>query len=231
MDIKAQVDLLMTVADIKELFAKAYLKNSTKPTVELIGTSFKADQPKIFGKINQKYINQEIEWYLTQDCNISAMKGKIPKIWKDIASIDGFVNSNYGYLFFSGSNHHQYYHVIEALKNDKYTRQAMAIYNRPSMHYDSRRSNMKDFVCTNAVSYMIRDDVLYGIVNMRSNDAVFGYKNDLPWQMYALNQVYNALKETYRKLTIGPIIWQTFSLHVYSRHYNLIEDYINSTEN
>jgi len=80
---------------------------------------------------------------------------------------------------------------------------------------------MDDFICTNAVNYFIRDGLLYAIVQMRSNDAVFGYRNDWAWQQFVLNKLADDLG-----VPAGPIVWQAASLHVYERHYPLISEYI-----
>ena len=45
---------------------------------------------------------------------------------------------------------------------------------------------MKDFMCTTHVQYFINGNLLDASVYMRSNDAVFGYINDLAWQRYVL---------------------------------------------
>jgi thymidylate synthase len=53
---------------------------------------------------------------------------------------------------------------------------------------------------------------------MRSNDVVFGYKNDYAWQRHVLQSVANSLhKET------GTITWQVQNLHVYERHFHLVD--------
>ena len=68
---------------------------------------------------------------------------------------------------------------------------------------------------------------------MRSNDVVFGYKNDYAWQLFVLEQLvsdYNrcyldaAWDADYRKeMTVGNITWQVQNLHVYERHFDLVK--------
>ena len=53
---------------------------------------------------------------------------------------------------------------------------------------------------------------------MRSNDVVFGYKNDRAWQQYILNKMAEELG-----VIPGKIIWQVMNLHVYERHFDLIK--------
>jgi thymidylate synthase len=68
------------------------------------------------------------------------------------------------------------------------------IYTRPSMQFEYNRAGMSDFMCTNTVQYLIRGGNVHAIVNMRSNDVVFGYKNDYAWQNHVLHRVAKELK-------------------------------------
>ena len=53
---------------------------------------------------------------------------------------------------------------------------------------------------------------------MRSNDAIFGYINDLFWQQTVLRRLCDDLS-----LVSGQIVWQAQSLHIYPRHFHLID--------
>jgi thymidylate synthase len=53
---------------------------------------------------------------------------------------------------------------------------------------------------------------------MRSNDVVFGYKNDYAWQQYVLKTLASDLG-----IEPGAIQWQVQNLHVYERHFNLVK--------
>ena len=75
-----------------------------------------------------------------------------------------------------------------------------------------------DFICTNAVTYYIRNDELQAVVQMRSNDVVFGYKNDYAWQQTVLENMANDLG-----IDPGFITWQVQNLHVYERHFHLVK--------
>jgi thymidylate synthase len=92
------------------------------------------------------------------------------------------------------------------------------------MHKDAFVDGMKDFMCTYAVQLMIRNGKLNYIVYMRSNDAVFGYKNDKYWHDVVFNKALDELKGMYPNLTKGNMYWNAASLHVYPRHFHLLED-------
>jgi thymidylate synthase len=92
------------------------------------------------------------------------------------------------------------------------------IYTRPSIWSDYNKQGMSDFICTNAVGYLIRDNKLHANVQMRSNDVVFGYKNDYYWQEYVLKKLAKDLD-----VEVGTIMWNVTSLHVYEKHFHLIK--------
>jgi thymidylate synthase len=223
--------LFYNVEEIRNEF-KARLSNedfvidkSGVKTLEIIGACFIADEESIFGKPSADYISREIDWYLSQSLKVSDIPGGTPQIWLQVASKTGEINSNYGWAIFSKDNGSQYLFALNALQTDENTRRAIMIYTRPSMQWDYKRDGMSDFMCTNTVQYFIRDGYLHAVVNMRSNDAVFGYKNDRAWQLYVLRRLLkdiNSVRKDEDKILEGDIIWQTGSLHVYERHFGLI---------
>lgn len=189
-------------------------------TVEIIGTSFIADEPAIFGSPNESYISRELEWYLSTSLNVNDIPGVVPKIWKQVATPEGLINSNYGYLIFSPENGNQYQNVLAELKRNPNSRRSVMVYQRPSIWSEYNKGGMSDFICTNAVGYLIRDGKLHANVSMRSNDAVFGYPNDLGWQKWVLEKLASELG-----VLPGFIYWLATSLHVYESHFSKIELY------
>ena len=127
---------------------KMYAENRT---LEIIGESFIASEPSIFGTPNEKYIEKEISWYMSQSREIAGLGPDIPEIWQRIANNNGTINSNYGWCLFSSENFYQYQYVYRTLAKDKYSRQGVFIYTRPTMHYDATADGMSDFICTNSV--------------------------------------------------------------------------------
>lgn len=186
--------------------------------IEVVGASFIADEPAIFGTINQDYINREIEWYESQSLNVNDIPGETPTIWKMVATPDGRINSNYGYLIFSKENGSQYENVLNELKQNPFSRRATMIYTRPSIWSEYNQDGMSDFICTNAVGYLIRDNKLHAHVMMRSNDVIFGYRNDRAFQQYVLNKLARDLE-----VETGNIMWNCTSLHVYEKHFHLVK--------
>ena len=219
-----------TVADIRNVFANKYRDNdfvidkSGCKMLEVLGLSFIADDETIFGKVNNEYIRKELDWYLSQSLNVYNIPDT-PTIWKQVATAEGQINSNYGYLLFSDVNGHQYDYALKALLADKNTRRACMIYTRPSIQTEYNTAGMSDFICTNAVSYFIRDNRLSCVVQMRSNDIWAGYRNDYAWQKYVIEKLHSDLIEHYKDLELGDIIWNAASLHMYERNFGLIRKY------
>ena len=213
------------VADIRNLFCDKlqrgdFVTDKTGvKTVEIIGTSFIADESTIFGVVNLDYVNRELSWYKSMSLNVNDIPGNTPQIWTAVADHDGFINSNYGWAIWHKDNYYQYNHCIAELKSNRDSRRATMIYTRPKMWLDFNKNGRSDFMCTNAVQYLIRDNMVHAIVQMRSSDAIFGYKNDLAWHKYILESVARDVN-----CSVGDIIWHAGSLHIYSRHFDLIKD-------
>lgn len=235
---------MKTVNDIRE-----YFKNELKEerfttdktgaqTIEMIGASFLADEPSIFGTPSEKYIASELAWYESGSTNINDIYGPerdAPAAWKYAADAHGNINSNYGHLIFSKKYHNQFSNVAKELIDNPDSRRAMMVYNRPSIWTEYNENGKSDFICTNAVSYTIRDAKLHVVVQMRSNDVVYGYKNDFAWAQYVQAKLVRKINRHHRtfrdawsvgqtpELTTGDITWQVMNLHVYGKHFDLVK--------
>jgi thymidylate synthase len=190
--------------------------------LEIQGACFTADEDAIFGTVNADYVQRELDWYTSMSLCVNDIPGgkqeaNPPVIWTTVSDSNGMINSNYGWCIWSEDNNSQYDHALQELKSNPESRRAVMIYTRPTMWDDYNRDGMSDFMCTNAVQYMIRDNKLNCVVQMRSNDAIFGYKNDKAWQQHVLDKMANQLD-----IEPGEIIWQVGSLHIYERHFGLI---------
>lgn len=228
----------LTVEDIRRKLAEALLeerfvidKTGVK-TIEIAGASFIADEEFIFGEVNKEYVERELEWYKSQSLFVKDIPGGTPAIWEQVSSSKGEINSNYGWAIWSEENSAQYNMCIGELGNNPDTRRAIMIYTRPSMQVDFNRDGMSDFMCTNTVQYLIRGKKIHAMVNMRSNDCWAGFRNDYAWQKYVLDKLVADLNEgdSSRCYKAGDIIWTVGSLHVYSRHFYLVDHFAKTGE-
>ena len=205
---------------IDELLESRFVTDKTGvKTIEMIGATFEADEPTIFGEVNDDYVERELAWYKSMSLSVNDIPGKTPAIWQQVADENGYINSNYGWAIWHEDNFSQYANVLKELRTNPNSRRAVMIYTRPTMWYDYNFNGMSDFMCTNAVQYMIRDDQLVAVIQMRSNDVVFGYRNDYAWQFHVANQLSDELGlKTWPK-----IIWHVGNLHVYERHFDKVK--------
>ena len=226
--------MYMSVDDIRSYFRKELeqgnfsIDRSGSKTIELMGASFIADEPAIFGEPNPDYIDAEIDWYQSESTNINVLEeyyGKKPAAWDYSANEYGEINSNYGALVFSPKYYSQYDRAMTELVNNPDSRRACMVYNRPSIWVEYNEDGKNDFICTNAQTFYIRDGLLHMVSQMRSNDVVFGYKNDWAWARYLLKMMTDEYNEaTGEKIRTGLIFWQVQNLHVYERHFHLLEE-------
>jgi thymidylate synthase len=225
----ANLENNMNVEYIREQFVKCLhdedfvIDKSGVKTIELINAVFHANEDSIFGNVNKEYVERELQWYKSMSLSVNDIPGGTPQIWKQVASKDGMINSNYGWCIYSEDNGYQFKNVLEELVSNPFSRRANMIYTRPSMHTDFNKDGMSDFICTNNVQYFIREGQLHACVFMRSNDAVFGYKNDYAWQRHVQEQlligINNRLATAYG---LGTMLWNVGSLHVYERHFDIV---------
>jgi len=220
----------MNVRAIRQQFVEKYKRQQFEidktgvKTVDLICVQFIADDDHIFGRPNPDYIKKELEWYLSQSLNVNDIEDT-PQIWKKVADPEGFINSNYGWCVFSKENGSQYENCLVELKLHPSSRRGTMIYNRPNIWVDYNKNGRSDFICTYAVQFLIRNETLYSYVLMRSNDAIFGYKNDFAWHKYVLDMLANDLNIE-KKI----MIWNSGSLHIYENQFYLIDHYIKTGE-
>lgn len=166
-------------------------------------------------KFNWKYFAGELVWYMNRNRNIDYIN-QFSGFWKGIVN-EGTneINSNYGSLLFG----EQLQWVINSLKADKNTRQAIAFLNQPKFQFQGN----KDFVCTMYLNFFIRDNKLDMKVQMRSNDVFYGLTFDAPFFSFVQQHVRLFLLETYPTLELGTYYHYVDNIHFYERHFELAE--------
>ena len=133
----------------------------------IVGANFIADSPFIFGAVNEEYVSRELDWYLSKSLSVNDIPGGPPQIWKQVADSNGLINSNYGWCIYSAENNHQFAHAVTELEERPDSRRALMIYTRPTMWGDHNKDGRSDFMCTNAVQYLVRNNKVHAIVQMR----------------------------------------------------------------
>ena len=167
-------------------------------------------------KINKSYLKNELKWYLSGSLKIDKIKNH-SSFWEKLIDSNGTVNSNYGNIAFiqKQNGKSQFEWCVESIKKDINTRQAVINYNQPMHKYEGN----KDFVCTIAQHFMVRNGRLDTTVFMRSNDLIYGLTYDAPWFCLISKKIASAVG-----LKLGTYRHYAASLHVYERHFKMLNN-------
>lgn len=125
---------------------------------------------------------------------------------KEIGDFDGA----YG-LRINSSKVNQLVYCYETLCRDKDTRQAVITIHNEN---DCRISN--DITCTLSLQFIIRENKLHLVCNMRSNDIYWGSCLDFPAFCFLQEVMLSWLKPFYKDLKLGNYIHQPTSFHYYT---------------
>lgn len=150
-------------------------------------------------------------WYKKADSSDYSIIKYFPEYERCVNAGHPLFNSNYGVYASRGLEH-----CINILSINMSSRHAcFMINNNKAMGPDSI-----DKLCTNAVMFIIRDNKLNMIVQMRSSNllTLLPYDAFIFCTWYA--KVYNALVRIYPDLKMTEIRLQIASLHFYESDYN-----------
>lgn len=193
-------------------------------------------------KTSTKYLLGEFIWYANGS---DLPDGILPysKFWAGLVNSGieegyekGSINSNYGNRIFGFASNpafitgrsrqrlNQWNETIDLFSRDRDTRQAIMNIHVPS----DRHKENKDVPCTLTLQWLIRANALHLIVNMRSNDIIRGFTNDV-FQFTMLQEAMLVnLKEIYPDLELGHYYHNAGSMHIYDQHFEMARDIIAS---
>lgn len=227
-----------TIDDVVLGLAQAPVDPRTGNRV-LYSVNWRADRNSMIGQVNTDWVRRELNWFRSGSDRLADMEGPVPKLFQACAGEDGKVNSAYGHILFSHSDPYGafravslYDHILDSLLSEGLaTRHAVAIISDRHVHELAHRNGRNDFICTNALNVMVdQDNRLHIIAQMRSMDAVFGYRadysmwDDLMERLLTDLQVHGTEKRGDPTVVRGDITFQVANLHVYPRHLELLED-------
>lgn len=175
-----------------------------------------------------KYLAGELVWYFTGR-NDAEFISRYSKFWNKLSDDHGNLNSAYGYLLFKKpisqlNQNNQWSWALNSLMNDKETRQAIIRFNDNDHQYPGN----KDFVCTLIGHFFIRNDKLHMTTHMRSSDIIRGITFDWPFFSLLQQQMKSHLKNIYPNIQLGYNRLILGSSHIYSEHYELAENMLDS---
>lgn len=191
----------------------------------LYSASWTATGDSMIGTRNEDWVRRELAWFASGSNSLSDMEAPVPQAFQDCAGVDNTVNSAYGHILFSEAVAEPtlYDRVWSTLTEEGLeSRHAVAVISDRDIHRMAVESGRKDFICTNALNVMVdADNRLHIIAQMRSMDAVWGYRADYSMWDYLMTKLLHDLQD--RGVTRGDITFQVANLHVYPRHFTLLE--------
>lgn len=198
----------------------------------LYSVNWLATQESMIGQVNEDWVRRELAWFNSGSNKLADMEGPVPKLFQACAGWDGAVNSAYGHILFSRDHDllprvtTLYDRVLMTLLREGLeTRHAVAIISDRDIHTLAGRNGRNDFICTNALNFMVDDSGrLHIIAQMRSMDAVFGYRADYSMWDDLMKRLLIDLNNRGRDVRRGHITFQVANLHVYPRHFELLAD-------
>lgn len=215
----------------------------------LYSASWVADKPSMIGQVNKDWVRRELDWFNKASDSLDDMEGPVPTLFQQCAGEDNRVNSAYGYILYSNDPDvldlgdldldyipSLYSRALDALlKEGLATRHAVVIISDRDVHAMSRYNGRNDFICTNALNFMVdAKNRLHIIAQMRSMDAVFGYRADYSmWDDLMKRLIKDINKnnsEYWGVVTRGDITFQVANLHVYPRHLEMLSETAADTE-
>lgn len=104
--------------------------------------------------------------------------------------------------------------IIKKLSADSDSRQIVL----PILRIEDVTKETKDIPCTLNLQFIIRDNKLNMIVNMRSNDIIWG----LPYDVFVFTTMQEIVANTLG-IEMGWYLHRPTSLHLYEKHYDLFE--------
>lgn len=154
------------------------------------------------------YISAEIATYEKGTNKLSDFS-RLSKFWNKISDDGETIRSAYGYIIAEKHGFNQFEYCINELMKDNDTRKAVITFKTP---YEKPT---KDNICTLSMQFILRDQKLHAIVNMRSNDINYGFRNDLPYFVYLMTKMRTALNLRGIECDLGMYYHNVGSLHIY----------------
>ena len=201
----------------------------------LYSVDWVASADSMIGSVNKDWVRRELNWFKSGSDKLSDMEGPVPKLFQECAGTDGKVNSAYGHILFNRGTlwpapSSLFDRVLRSFQREgRATRHAVAIISDRDVHQLATSNGRNDFICTNALNFMIdADNKLHIIAQMRSMDAVFGYRADYSMWDYLMDKLVDRFNQSIIKdkdlIHRGTLTFQVANLHVYPRHFALLEE-------
>jgi thymidylate synthase len=157
----------------------------------------------------------ELCWYLAKTNDLSFIEYYIRQ-YKEYAD-DGKIYGGYGPRLFEWKGLDQVDNIIKTLRARPSSRQAVIqLFDAPDL-----LTKHKDTPCTCTLQFMIRDNKLSLLTNMRSNDIVWG----MPHDFFCFTMLQEILARSLG-VELGTYKHAVGSLHIYKEAVNAVERFM-----
>lgn len=176
-------------------------------------------------KASLRYAVAEMIWYWAGSNSLKWIN-KFSTFWNHLSDDGETCSSAYGYILQKKFKFNQIEKVVKELKKDEHSRRATIKINTPRLkEYGDVKdlSDTKDEFCTLSLQFLIRDNKLNMIVNMRSNDLWKGLPYDAVYFVSVMNQILDELHDVYPKLEAGTYTHFVGSIHIYDNDMDKVE--------
>lgn len=184
---------------------------------ENVGDSYTVDMPAFLSlperRVNYNFMFGEAFWILSGSNRVSVITKYMDR-YRDFSDDNVFMSGAYGPKIVD-----QLPYITKTLKKDKDSRQALLSIWR------ERPDTSKDIPCTISMQFFIRNNKLYLVVNMRSNDIVYGFTYDVFTFSMVAFAVKLLISDVYPDLELGTLTVQVGSLHLYEKHFGLVKNF------
>lgn len=166
---------------------------------------------KIFSAIG------ELLWYLSKSNRLDFMEYYLPNVYTDESDDGMTVRSGYGERLFDHNGNNQIHNVITLLREKPTSRRAVIqLFDASDLS-----SDFNSIPCTCTLQFIVRNDKLNLLVNMRSNDAYLG----LPHDVFAFTMLQEIVARSIG-IDIGIYKHCAGSLHLYDKHRSDARTYL-----
>lgn len=223
------IDDLLRESFDEVLRAGQKCKGSKGEYIELLGVSLELTNPR--SRLSRTEIKGhifsclgELFWYLSGSDDGDAISYYISG-YKEFVEADNTVGGAYGpRLFGVKKGGHQFANLIKLVASKPSTRQAVIqIFDE----VDLEEPRKKEIPCTLTFQFLLRDDELHMIVNMRSNDAYVGLPHDL-FCFTMLQELFAVAisAELGRPICLGSYKHFASSFHIYEKNLPNVQDFL-----
>ena len=158
----------------------------------------------------------ELCWYLSETDSLDFIKYYLPA-YGEFAE-DNKLYGAYGPRLFSWNGLQQFSTIIRLLRKKPNSRQAVIqLFSGVDIVEEH-----KDVPCTSTLQFLVRDDALHLLVNMRSNDIHWG----LPHDVFCFTMLHEVLARTL-SIKLGTYKHMVGSLHLYDNQQNNAKLFLN----